>query len=123
MSEVVFEKGEVQITKAIARFGRTSYPMANIGAVSVEDDPNWMMGIAGLLLVGSVGAWFIGELNVETMLALVGTSVVVATLGEYLSGLKLILRTSSGNEQAFRSRDKKLVLRIKEAIETAVATR
>ena len=62
MSEVVFEKGEVQITKAIARFGRTSYPMANIGAVSVVDDPNWLMGVAGLLLLGSVGMWVIGQL-------------------------------------------------------------
>jgi len=113
----IFSDGNISITTAVARFGDTSYPIRNIGAVSLEDDSSalFILGVF-VLLVGFIMALASSDSSAGTIVI----GVLLAGIGSWLSGEKLILRTSSGNEQAFKSRDKKQVRRIKAAIEEAI---
>lgn len=118
MSEI-FSDGDISITTAVARFGSTSYPIRNIGAVSVEDDPSRLFGLGVLVLVvGAVMAWNSSNGGIGMLLG----GLLLCAVGFWLSGEKLILRTSSGNEQAFSSRNKEQVRRVKAAIEEALVS-
>ena len=121
MSEVIFTSNDIEVTNTMAKFGDTSYPIANIGSVTLEEDPSSLLGVAVLLIVGAIIAFFTDAYG-GMMWCIIG-AVVLGFIGVKLSGKKLMLRTSSGNEQAFASANESLVIEIKNAIEEAVSKR
>ena len=117
-----FSKDKIEVTQTTARFGNTTYPIANIGAVSIERQEHRLHRLAILVTIGGV-IWAIGG---ESKIAAVLVAIAGAGLWFYCKrnyGAKLMLRTSSGNQQAFESPDRKLVAELKAAIELAVHSR
>ncbi|WP_276120362.1 DUF6232 family protein [Pararhizobium qamdonense] len=116
-----FNQNDVKIDKNLARFGTTSYPIANIGSVSVKK-----LGAGGQAPIGGLIALFgiyLALLQHKTALG-VGM-IVVGVVMYYLAKPKyaILLRTSSGDQQAFESKNESLVSEIKNALETAIVTR
>ncbi|MBB6262664.1 hypothetical protein FHS77_003246 [Paenochrobactrum gallinarii] len=110
-----FQSGNIIIGSKVARFGSTSYPIANIGSVSTQDLGRGAGASWGVFFI-LVGIIF---LAFQPMLGL-----GIITAGTYLfynskHSTALLLRTSSGDVQAFRSHDPKLVNDMKEALEAA----
>jgi hypothetical protein len=121
VTDEVFRSGTIEITRSIARFGETSYPIANIGAVSVKDDPSHWVGVSGLLVIAGIIGFFGG--SPLWGIVLLSGAIVAGIIASTRGRLKVMLRTSSGNEQAFTSTNKELVRQVKAAIESAVASR
>ena len=121
MDDVIMSRDNIQVTRTMARFGNTTYPVASIGAVSVEDDRSSLIGLGVITMIGGVIALIAGNRGGAIAVIVIGAGLFLA--GKRSSGLKLMLRTSSGNQQAFASTDKKFVQELKQAIETAVAQR
>lgn len=99
MSDVVFERGDVTITHSIARFGDTSYPIANIGAVHLVNYSSILRDF-GIVMSASGAGLLVFSTSTEQAIGLVMLFVGVPTvwIGLNMGGLKLILRTSSGNQ-------------------------
>ena len=122
MSDVYFSKDRIEITQSMARFGNTTYPIANIGAVSLEKHPNKNKGFAVFAtLAGAFWALSSKGSIIAIVLFIFGIALWIYANRNF--GLKLMLRTSSGNEQAFESEDRKLVEELKNAIESAIRSR
>ena len=121
MNEKIYhQKGPVSVTTTMANFGNTNYPVANIGAVSVDSSraTNWG-GVAILVIIGLV---------LFSMEVPIGGLIAIAIAGFLIySSLqvehRLILRTSSGNTQAFASKSQKEVEEIRDAIVRSIAER
>ncbi|WP_135449518.1 DUF6232 family protein [Tabrizicola caldifontis] len=121
MSDLMFSAGPIVISRTIAKFGDTSYPIANIGAVSIELATHplviggWVLCAVALFQMFSGSFWF------GLLLIAVGAALIwhFADKGK----AKLMLRTSSGNQQAFESPDRALVQKLKSSIEEAIASR
>jgi hypothetical protein len=133
MSEsVIFEAGSVEITRSVARFGKTSYPIANIGSVTIDLPPP----PKEVTLFGRIALYFmcfvfvaIGALMIYSgvmwgwaLVLLFGAMFFVKPEAPAKEG-KLFIRTSSGNEQAFASKDLQLVRNVHDAIQSAIALR
>ncbi|CDX59996.1 hypothetical protein MPL1032_30002 [Mesorhizobium plurifarium] len=118
--EVYFRHGDVTIGPTMAHFGSTSYPIANIGSVSIKD-----IGRGGGAGFGVIMA-IIGLVVLIESKPLVG--LVLLTLGVVLFlGAKpkaaLVLKTSSGDVQAMESTEKQVIADTKAAIERAFMNR
>ena len=122
MDKPQFSKGNIEVTRTVARFGNTTYPIANIGAVSIEKQSHSLIRLAIFCTIGGL-VWMLAKNSVSPgIFAAIGGAVLwVFCAINY--GAKLMLRTSSGNEQAFESSDRALVAELKSAIETAIHSR
>jgi len=121
MEGSLFSSGTISVTQTMAVFGNTSYPIANVGAVSIEQSQSPLFRLGFVLLGGGAISWMFGSGINGTVIAAIG-----AVLIWYFSDkgkAKLMLRTSSGNQQAFESSDSGQVKQIKSAIEQAIAMR
>lgn len=122
MTKGYYNSGFVRFDNSIADFGDTSYPIANIGAVSVDSQFEGIIGtVASLVVVGLIAMAF-GGVGVLIGLALMGLGIYLAFKGgstEY----RLDLRTSSGNSQAFKSKNKQEIEAIRKAILQAISDR
>lgn len=116
MSEVLFQSGDITVTRSVAKFGNSTYPIANIGSVVIEREPGFLAVMA--VLSGFIlGAFLWAASNV-----LVGVAAFFALL--FLSRFlpqkrKITLKTSSGDVTALKSGDVALVESVHRAIETA----
>jgi Family of unknown function (DUF6232) len=121
MDEVIFQKQGITITKTMARFGNATYPIANIGAVTIEHDASSLGGWTVVIALGGFIAFMAGSIGWGV--GLLGVAFASGLMARKNDGLKLMLRTSSGNEQAFASTDKTLVAGVKAAVEQAIVQR
>lgn len=134
MEKVLFRKDDIEVSDSIARFGSSSYPIKNIGMVSTERALSVFLvvgilaGVAcgillfiGIEMYSSYGQVQTGAFGAAFMCFLGGVFCFLHGVKE--SGTRLVLKTSSGNEQVFKSSDSALVSQIKSAIETAVSSR
>lgn len=116
MDDVLFQSGDITITRSLAKFGNATYPIANIGSVVIEKDAPNLLGVIALVAigggiwVGSYAGWFVGLLVFGAVFAL---SYWVP------EKRKLTLKTSSGDVTALSSSDTNLVEGVREAIERA----
>ena len=111
----------ITISKTMARFGNVSYPIASIGAVSISKEKSMLVRLG--VIVGIVGVALLFGSNREVALPWLVAGIALIVLGIALVKTTLMLRTASGNQQAYGSRDKEFVQQLKAAIETAVARR
>ena len=111
---------DIEITPELAKFGDTSYPVANIGAVSVSTKKigyrlgGVLIAIAGFLIATfTISPWWL-------LLSLFGFAALFKSPDyEYT----LILDTSSGNRQAFTTRDKATFDEVRTSLEAAINVR
>ncbi|MGI9408336.1 MAG: DUF6232 family protein [Hyphomicrobiaceae bacterium] len=121
--ELIYQIGDIIVSRTLARFGGISYPINGIGSVFVQK-PNRIIyyAIGGALLVA-------GVFNVITSGGSdkAGAIPVIVGLGLLVIGFtrtfNLVLRTASGDQQALKSRNAGKVINEKKAIEKAVALR
>ncbi|HZV19704.1 MAG: hypothetical protein BGP16_11015 [Sphingobium sp. 66-54] len=118
MDDVLFQSGNILITRSVAKFGGATYPIANIGSVSVSEEfPFALLGIFGGLATGlGVGA------AIGVFAGLVAFAAVLYSAFKFPKKKQtLTLKTSSGDITAFSSKDQVLVANVRQAIETAFA--
>lgn len=118
MSEALFQSGDITINRSVAKFGNSTYPIANIGSVTIESEPRtlagllFLVGIGGGIWLGFTAGWIVGLL-VFGLLFFLAMKVP--------DKRKLTLKTSSGDVTALSSSDVKLVENVRHAIESAFA--
>ena len=119
---ILAEKSEgIMISKTMARFGNVSYPVASIGAVSISKEKSMLARLG--IVVGLIGLISFFGANKELALGWLVAGIALVVIGNVLIKTTLMLRTASGNQQAYSSSDKEFVQQLKAAIETAVAKR
>ena len=120
---------DVVITRTVAKFGDTSYPIAAISSVSVQhqESVNWIFPSTGLLLI--IAALVIGYFEWASWIQ-VGIAggiifVITSLLGSAfpIRTATLVLTTASGAAQALTSRDIAGVEQVKLLIEDAFTAR
>jgi Family of unknown function (DUF6232) len=127
---VLYHSGAVVVTPTIARFGDTSYQIANIGSVSVSVRRRARPSAVVLMLLGCALVWL--GLNQNSQDLVVG--IVAAGAARLVAGIvwqakwpvleyRLLFKTSSGDVQAITSREHQFVADTKEAIEKAFSLR
>lgn len=127
----LFQDSNVQIDSSLARFGAISYAIANINSVRIHSqDKGRTILIVLAVLVGlfAIGTWGDDAQSLSSrLMAIVLCALVVAGLvwmARKTTGTHtVLLRTSSGEAQAFTTHDIALAKRIQEALENAVIAR
>jgi hypothetical protein len=128
--QVIFQSGRISITPTIARFDGVSYQVANIGSVRVLVKPLWHP-IAILLYLICVGAWIaayndqpVGKASEAFVVGLLFG--VAGALWQRFWPLKeyvLLLKTSSGDVQAYTTRNHDHIVEVKHGLEEAFNAR
>jgi len=120
--EIVYNSGNIVISKTLARFGGITYPINGIGSVYVQKPDRAGLIVFGLILI-ALGLWLANDVNSRIagfVCAGIGVLIVLAAMGK---PHKLMLRTASGDQQAYESTRKRELHEIKAAIEQAVVLR
>jgi hypothetical protein len=132
--ELLFELKGARVTPHIATFGGTSYQIANIGSVHVarrkRSNPLavviLLLGL-GILAAAIVKSRMTGLADNYFPMAITGVAVMFAALPLQLIWpgrvYVLVLRTSSGDVDAIRSRNKEFVSNLEKAVEQAFVVR
>jgi hypothetical protein len=126
----LFESDGIIITETTARFWNATYPIANIGSVTVETRrlPNRIAAV--IFILGAVLALY-GVADPQRRFAVIFliagavamlTGIVIGALRRKREAI-LVLKTSSGDVRALASRDMALVEDVKTAIEDAFDVR
>ena len=119
-SFVPLSVSNIEITPELARFGETCYPIANIGAVSVSTKKiGYRLGGVFLCVIGVLVAAFT-ESPWWLILSLLGFASLFKSPDYEFT---LILATSSGNRQAFTTRDKAEFDEVRSSLEAAIIAR
>lgn len=118
--EVYFRHGDVIIGPTMAHFGSTSYPIANIGSVSVKDIGRGAAAPLGVI-VAIVGLILLVQSKIFVALILLALGVVLFIRAKPKAAL--VLKTSSGDVQAMESAEKQIIADTKAAIERAFMNR
>ena len=132
--ELLFQLDDVRVTPHIVQFGGTSYQIANIGSVRVvplkKRNPVavviFLLGL-GLLAVAIFGPYGNEPAEAKSGVALAGLGAMLAAcLLQFVWPRRvfvLMLKTSSGDVEALRSRKKKFVFDVKQDVEQAFIAR
>jgi hypothetical protein len=120
MSEVFFVNDQIEISDSKAQFGLTYYPIASIGAVAVETKTTNFAQTALVFLAVGLGGWIIqGSLWWLVLLPIGGFGFFMKPEVEFA----ISLATSSGNQQAFRTKDAELFDNVRMALEKAISNK
>jgi hypothetical protein len=115
MSDVLFQSGDITVTRSVAKFGNATYPIANIGSVIVESETS----IAGALIIAGIVIGILVGLKTNWGFGLTSFAVLFFLSAKAPSKRKLTLKTSSGDVTALSSHDANLVESVRQAIENA----
>jgi len=121
--EIIYSSGNVIITKTLVRIGGISYPINGIGSVWVSKPSTPTFRIVFLVVVGIFAAASFSDPKTVGMgvFFLVIAVVIFASMRGRPS--HLVLKTSSGDQQALSSTDVAFLTSVKAAIEQAVTRR
>jgi hypothetical protein len=122
--QVIYRSGNVIITPSIARFGRVTYQIANIGSVTIATRRKLRTSVILLFLLGLVLVFLF---NINATIAFVGAASIVLACAIQIAWpskeFTLVLKTSSGDIQAVTSTDSKYIEDLNLSIEDAFAAR
>jgi hypothetical protein len=130
--DVLYKSNFVTVTPSVARFGNTSYQIANIGSVSVQADRKWNPVAVLLLVLGLVflvlGLWLLPADDVLAFAAMIGGIGLMIAGGVWETSypiyeFRLFLKTSSSDFQVLVSRDDKYITSVEQALEEAFRRR
>jgi hypothetical protein len=116
----LYKGPEVVITQTLAQFGNVTYPVNGIGSVRV-DPPNRQNLLGGAFLLGLFGLMLIGGDLQAAVFMLFGA--VICLIVAFQRPYRLMIRTASGDQQAFVSTKRQVLEEMKQAIEKAVVHR
>ncbi len=120
--EPILSAGDIVITRSIAKFGQASYQIANIGSVSMDTklgDTPILSILSFLCVISLIACFFSVPLGIGGFILAFGSMFFFDCPKE----MTLTLKTSSGDIQAFTTRDTELAQKVKDAIEAAFAER
>ena len=128
MSNIILKGENYEITQTLAQFGSTSYPIANIGSISIKEIPEvgsagcaWITIVFGaLILISSTSRSESAVPIVVAFIFLIG-GIAMFQIPPKPASYILMLKTSSGDQKALTSNDASQVKQIKQAIESAIA--
>ena len=118
MPQVFFSGDQVEISDGKARFGSTYYPIKNIGAVTVEKKKIGYKSTGLSLIVIGIVVLVWTESPWSLLISALGTLILFKKADHEFT---LVLATSSGNQQAFKSQDEELFENVRMALEEAIA--
>jgi len=119
-SFVPLSVSNIEITPELARFGETCYPIANIGAVRVSTKKiGYRLGGLFLCVISVLVAAFT-ESPWWLILSLLGLAGLFKSPDYEFT---LVLATSSGDRQAFATRDKAAFDEVRTSLEAAITAR
>jgi hypothetical protein len=127
--DVLFESGNIKVTREAARFGETTYPLRNIASYRIAEVPPArpiypVLFSAILLLVGF--HLILGVGKVASYWPVVGMGSVGGGLWLLIRAIwprrvwSLLLGTSAGEAQACISKDRELLKKIEAAMHQAI---
>lgn len=116
MTDILFQSGDITITRSVAKFGNATYPIANIGSVIIENEPRTG---AGLLVFLAIGAGIWSGVSAGWIVGFIIFGLLFFLALKFPDKRKLTLKTSSGDVTALSSKDVKLVENVRGAIESA----
>jgi len=112
----------VLITPTLAQFANVTYPINSIGSVRV-DPPKRKGLLGGAALLGLLGIINAAPGEGGSIAAILITGAVVCAIAAFTRPYRLMLKTASGDQQAFVSTKVDLLQEMKQAIEKAVVQR
>lgn len=115
----VYNAGDVYVDRTLVKIGGVSYPVNGIGSVQIQD-PDRSTRYGWTVVVGIVAAIFLFQKESWGFGLFLGAIAVWIYVSAQGMNYVLLLRTASGDQQALKSRDQRLVHRVKDAIEEAV---
>jgi uncharacterized membrane protein len=134
-ARVLFSSDYVAVTPSVARFGATSYQIANIGSIAIRIR-NRMNGLAVVLILLGLAMFGLGGFLIvqHAESAPYGPYLIVAGAVLFIFGLvlqskrpareyTLMLKTSSNDLEVLVSLDHDHIMKVKAAIEEAFALR
>lgn len=125
--DVIFSSGGIVVTKTLAKFPSTTFPINEIGSVTVvEPDRSGKMAAAAIL--GFIGiCFFVAGFSNGGACFVVAVVLFCVTAIIYLAAKNLpytlTIRTASGDSRAMFTTNLQHLLQVKEAIETAATMR
>ena len=129
---VLYTSDYVTITASTARFGSTSYQIANVSSVSVTMVTKFNQLAVGLIILGVIVAGVAVSVNAgpladiwPVMLLAVGLVIVGLVVQRIwpVREFTLFMKTCGGELQTLTSVDRPHILGVREAVETAFAMR
>lgn len=113
MSEqLLFDQPGVKISRSLARFGDATYQINSIGSGSIKDIPTGKIGFGVILFLISVIFFIAALANGAFGFGFVALIVIVCSVMLMQRGGKdhvLVLRTSSGDQEVLRAKDRQHV--------------
>lgn len=123
MEPALFQNKEVYISKTLAKFGGTTYPINAIGSVGIvrqNSGNKWGGGII-LLFISIVVGSSTSPAPPWTFIA--GILALALLWSAWRSPYFLMLHVNSGDRRAYQSQSLSLLSEIKDAIESAAIMR
>jgi|SRR5262249_35818845 len=122
MTQLLYEAGDIRITRDVAYFGETSYQIANIDSVRIIQQKKINFVAILIAIAGAVSLYFgISEQEYEGAWFGVGVLALALLLQIVWPGRKytLVFKISSGNVEVLTSSNRDLIDNTKAAIEDA----
>ena len=126
VQDFLFDVGDIRITRAVAQISNTSYQIASIESVRITSKSkahpvSIAVFVLGLGLLGAAVLGQVREVALTGVAFMVGAGLlrIIWPRREFV----LMLKTSSGEMPALRSRKKELVVKVKQALEQAFIAR
>ena len=133
MSEQPFRKTEIEILKNTARFGATTYQIANISLVRVQYVKKLNPMAVALFVFGAATLWAVVQIMenqdpaIRWYAGLAGIALVVGSVAIQSIWPKkeftFSLRVNSGDWEKFVTTDREYALKVKDEIEYAFQAR
>lgn len=119
---VFYDQGGIRISKTLAKFRGSSYPVGGINLVFVAAPRRLLVSIVGIVFLVIAYQTYTSDKTTGSSLAflVVGVAALLIALGRPYA---LVLRVASGDQRVTTSRSKRTLLEIKEAIEQAIVAR
>lgn len=125
--DIIFSSGGIVVTKTLAKFPATTFPINGIGSVTVVE-PYRSDKMAAAAIFGVIGVcFFVAGFSRGGVCFVAAVVLFCITALIYLSAkdlpYTLIIRTASGDSRAMSTSNRQYLLQVKEAIEIAATMR
>ncbi len=119
---LIYDHDGVSITPSIAKFGGVSYSVQNINSVFVLEKASgaiwWIYATAGLFALFGFGS--VSKHVVAGIVLLLVAGVLILLASKIEPSHVLVLKTSSGDQQAYTTKNSAIAVKLKASLEAAM---